>query len=318
MVFHSRQRHALSAVLLLVLWHNACAFTTVSRTATLGGRANGLNIRDHRLLVSNKETQPTSSGDVNGSPNGETPPKVTTSPQHFFTYVARKAIQIYSDYASRLWRETSSDARKKVASDRITQSIRQVQHVFRGEKYCDFSKVSSKDRQNLLDACDSILADNEKRNGDSDSDTTANAKAIVADTSSGEKTSDDKNAVETSTDSTGAAVAAPKKKAGRSVLFGATMGAAAAGWVFSGNYVFTGFFTLMTILGQLEYYRMVMNTGVYPARRISIIGAASMFLTVSTVQSCSEHISCPVICSAFDSMQHASHLCDPAKYILST
>lgn len=57
------------------------------------------------------------------------------------------------------------------------------------------------------------------------------------------------------------------------------MGLVAAGWVFSGDYIFTGLFTLMTILGQLEYYRMIINTGVYPARRISIVGACSMFLT---------------------------------------
>ena len=75
--------------------------------------------------------------------------------------------------------------------------------------------------------------------------------------------------------------AAPKKKQ-RSILFGALMGLAVACWVFSGNYVFTGLFCLMTILGQLEYYRMIMNTGVYPARRISVIGASSMFLTAST------------------------------------
>jgi CDP-diglyceride synthetase len=78
--------------------------------------------------------------------------------------------------------------------------------------------------------------------------------------------------------------AALKKKADggkprRSILFGAIMGALVAGWVFSGNYAFTGLFTLMTILGQLEYYRMVMNTGVYPARRISVVGACSMFIT---------------------------------------
>ncbi|KAG7339579.1 phosphatidate cytidylyltransferase [Nitzschia inconspicua] len=65
----------------------------------------------------------------------------------------------------------------------------------------------------------------------------------------------------------------------RSILFGAVMGAAVACWVFSGNYVFTGLFCLMTILGQLEYYRMVMNTGVFPARRISVVGATSMFVT---------------------------------------
>lgn len=77
-----------------------------------------------------------------------------------------------------------------------------------------------------------------------------------------------------------AAAAAPKKKQQRSILFGAVMGAVVACWVFSGNYLFTGLFCLMTILGQLEYYRMVMSTGVFPARRISVIGATSMFVTV--------------------------------------
>jgi CDP-diglyceride synthetase len=69
------------------------------------------------------------------------------------------------------------------------------------------------------------------------------------------------------------------KKPRRSILFGAMMGVVVAGWVFSGNYIFTTLFTLMTVLGQLEYYRMVQSTGVYPARRISIVGACSMYLT---------------------------------------
>jgi hypothetical protein len=56
-----------------------------------------------------------------------------------------------------------------------------------------------------------------------------------------------------------------KKKKGRSVLFGATMGLVVAGWVYSGNIAFTTLFTLMTAVGQLEYYRMVMNAGIYPA-----------------------------------------------------
>ena len=78
-----------------------------------------------------------------------------------------------------------------------------------------------------------------------------------------------------------------KKKGGggggnsRSVLFGTTMGLVVAGWVYSGNYVFTALFTLMTALGQLEYYRMVMNTGIYPARKISVVGACAMFVTAS-------------------------------------
>jgi CDP-diglyceride synthetase len=69
------------------------------------------------------------------------------------------------------------------------------------------------------------------------------------------------------------------KKPRRSILFGAMMGMAVAGWVFSGNYIFTTLFTLMTVLGQLEYYRMVQSTGVYPARRLSIVGACCMYLT---------------------------------------
>lgn len=75
-------------------------------------------------------------------------------------------------------------------------------------------------------------------------------------------------------------VAAPKKKkGGRSVLFGLSMGLTVAAWVYSGNYIFTALFTLMTALGQLEYYRMAMHAGIYPARRISVMGACAMFVT---------------------------------------
>mmetsp|Transcript_26954 Transcript_26954/g.40088 ORF Transcript_26954/g.40088 Transcript_26954/m.40088 type:complete len:616 (+) Transcript_26954:123-1970(+) len=86
---------------------------------------------------------------------------------------------------------------------------------------------------------------------------------------------------ETATDSSSTAVAPAKKekKKGRSVLFGATMGLVVAGWVYSGNISFTALFTLMTALGQLEYYRMVMNAGIYPARRISVVGACATFIT---------------------------------------
>lgn len=49
-----------------------------------------------------------------------------------------------------------------------------------------------------------------------------------------------------------------RKKPRRSILFGAAMGAVVACWVFSGNFIFTALFTLMTVLGQLEFYRMAM------------------------------------------------------------
>ena len=107
----------------------------------------------------------------------------------------------------------------------------------------------------------------------------------VVDTSSTSATNEmelTKELVNVATESSSAAVEeAPKKKkkGGRSVLLGASMGLVVAGWVYSGNYIFTGLFTLMTALGQLEYYRMVMNAGIYPARRISVIGACATFIT---------------------------------------
>lgn len=50
----------------------------------------------------------------------------------------------------------------------------------------------------------------------------------------------------------GSTVVPAKKKKSRSIMFGAAMGAVVACWVFSGNYIFTGLFTLMTILGQVS------------------------------------------------------------------
>jgi len=174
------------------------------------------------------------------------------------TSLPNQAVRIYANYASRLWTETNPEARGKIAKRKAELAIRHVQTVIRDDEYKQFSDVSDEARQQLLDACDGLLiAMGNKKEGPVngiEKETTAVAKV-------GEDT--DK----------------PKKKKSRSVLFGALMGLAVACWVFSGNYIFTGLFTLMTILGQLEYYRMVQNTGVYPARRISIIGACSMFLT---------------------------------------
>jgi hypothetical protein len=41
-------------------------------------------------------------------------------------------------------------------------------------------------------------------------------------------------------------------------------------------------------------YRMVINTGVYPARKISVVGACSMFLTVSQLLCIEMFFVCPV------------------------
>lgn len=170
----------------------------------------------------------------------------------------KRAVRIYADYASRLWNETNPVARRRIAEDKATAAVRAVENIMRGEEYVAFSEESEDARQQLLNACQVMLETMEK----SRPATTRKDDISVV--------------VKTSTNTT-----AKPKKPRRSILFGALMGAVVACWVFSGNYIFTGLFTLMTVLGQLEYYRMVMNTGIYPARRISIVGACSMFLTVS-------------------------------------
>lgn len=154
--------------------------------------------------------------------------------------------------------ETDVSARKIVATDKVRAAVRNVQHILSCDEYTALSEKGLQSQSELLKACDNMLvALSEER------------KEI--DSSQGQQ---DKIA------STSTPVPEAAKKR-RSIMFGALMGFAVACWVFSGNYVFTALFTLMTILGQLEYYRMIMHTGVYPARRISVIGASSMFLTVS-------------------------------------
>jgi hypothetical protein len=203
-----------------------------------------------------------------GATNGETPMPaklvvVKRSKFRRFYKLPSKAYHIYTDYATRLWTETNTDARKRIANDKVKGAIRNMCHVVKSDEYIEFSDGSIEARDRLLKACDNMLETLPK-------DPTQATSKAVATTS----TTKAENLTETPV---------KKKKANgqRSVLFGAIMGAAVACWVFSGNYVFTGLFALMTILGQLEYYRMVMNTGVYPARRISVVGAVSCFLTVS-------------------------------------
>eukprot|EP00535_Pseudo-nitzschia_heimii_P002466 CAMPEP_0197174016 /NCGR_PEP_ID=MMETSP1423-20130617/722_1 /TAXON_ID=476441 /ORGANISM="Pseudo-nitzschia heimii, Strain UNC1101" /LENGTH=510 /DNA_ID=CAMNT_0042622905 /DNA_START=184 /DNA_END=1716 /DNA_ORIENTATION=+ len=179
----------------------------------------------------------------------------------------KMAYRIYTGYAKKLWRETDPSERSKIANDRVAQTIRDMQHVLTSEHETISSSGSSGDNQtveaseNLLQACEHMLStidENEK----SKSKTSSTAVAPID--ADGEK---------------GKSPPVKAEKKQRSILFGAVMGIVVAAWVFSGNYIFTGLFCLLTILGQLEYYRMIMNTGVFPARRISVAGATSMFVT---------------------------------------
>ena len=184
--------------------------------------------------------------------------------------IPKRAVKLYVDYAGRLWNETNPEARTKIANTKAAAAIRQVQHIIRGDEYCQFADGDMHAREQLLDACDDLLT------------AMGNATLVQVsedDVKGGEALGEPSTALTAESKSEDSAPTTRKKKNRRSILFGASMGAFVAGWVFSGNYIFTGVFTLMTILGQLEYYRMVQNTGVYPARRISVIGACTMFLT---------------------------------------
>jgi phosphatidate cytidylyltransferase len=192
-----------------------------------------------------------------------------------------EAVRIYADYAGRLWNETNPDARRAIATTKAAEAIRQVQHIIRGDEYItQFAAIDDQPRQQLLDACSDLLAAMDNATlAEGVAPPAPNALSAAMENATATTTWSEANAVALEhgegTTTTGPA----KKKGRRSILFGATMGLAVAGWVFSGSYIFTGIFTLMTLLGQLEYYRMVINTGVYPARRISVVGACSMFLT---------------------------------------
>mmetsp|Transcript_10079 Transcript_10079/g.14787 ORF Transcript_10079/g.14787 Transcript_10079/m.14787 type:complete len:454 (+) Transcript_10079:168-1529(+) len=188
-------------------------------------------------------------------------------------YIPRTLMRIYVNYVRKLWIQTSPVEREKIAAQQAYSAIRRVKHVMEGEEYVDMShakegdtwdeldkRIIAKDR--LLNACNGMLdclAEEEKEKS-------GNAVAAL------DNNNEEKNVA------SGAKTPAKKKKS-RSVFFGAAMGAIVACWVFSGNFLFTTLFTLMTALGQLEYYRMVMKTGVYPARRISVMGACAMFVT---------------------------------------
>jgi hypothetical protein len=206
-----------------------------------------------------------------------------TNNQSSSSTLPKRAVKIYTDYARRLWKETDREARQKIARGKAAAAIRSVEKIMQGDaEYVEFSEQQEA-REQLLESCRRMLKAIElssSENVEPVDDESLRKAVDSADISGDEaqsRTVSKAIALESGSIPT---ITNTQKKPRRSILFGAVMGLIVAGWVFSGNYIFTGVFTLMTVLGQLEYYRMVMNTGIYPARRISIIGACSMFLTV--------------------------------------
>jgi hypothetical protein len=221
-----------------------------------------------RRSVSLEEEKSTPQPDVSGLEIDSSADTTEETKTPFYKF-PKAAYKIYTGYAKRLWKETGVSARKEVANDKVRGSIRNMQSLLvHAKEYAEFDDATYEAQLKLMTSCEDML------------------KALPEPEKPKEKKKKKKKqqkestALETTQDGTTSEAAPPKKKQ-RSILFGALMGLAVALWVFSGSYIFTGLFCLMTILGQLEYYRMVMNTGVYAARRISVVGASSMFLTVS-------------------------------------
>lgn len=216
--------------------------------------------------------------------------------------IISKAFHTYTDYAQRLWDETSNEARKSVAKDKTKATLRRVEQIMNGEEYVELGgEVNEEKRLRLLDACRDMLEAIEVNGQNATAEETkvletaavaeedavsstlsVSASIASSGTDDTETKSKELQISETAEPSSSEGEQKPvqkKKKARRSISFGAFLGLGAAAWVYSGNYIFTTIFMLMTALGQLEYYRMVMNTGVYPARKISIVGALSMYIT---------------------------------------
>jgi hypothetical protein len=223
---------------------------------------------------------------------------------HNLYTLPRTAYRIYTSYFDKLWTATNTSARTKIANDKVRTAVRQVQSMLQctGEYDENPAGVLEEEdvetrqaKERLLKACDNMLMALNVNDAKIESNI-ARAKVAAMTTSLQEvettipanfkgddSTQSSTEVAITWSDATlnpNTSVPTVPKKKHRSILFGVIMGAVVACWVFSGNYIFTGIFCLITILGQLEYYRMVMNTGVFPARRISVIGATSMFLTV--------------------------------------
>eukprot|EP00986_Skeletonema_menzelii_P002391 scaffold647_cov150-Skeletonema_menzelii.AAC.38 len=176
-------------------------------------------------------------------------------------------------------KEQSVDEEDKAVFSDLDESVRRKM-----EEACDLMLLQLDGKIEVPGTSDEKGADkttvNEIVAGSGDEEVQSKKDIPVSD-SVGTLTTASTEGAETAPDSSSTAVATSKKekKKGRSVLFGATMGLVVAGWVYSGNITFTALFTLMTALGQLEYYRMVMNANIYPARRISVLGACATFVT---------------------------------------
>lgn len=222
------------------------------------------------------------------------------NPDSLKSNIVSKAYHLYIDYFDKLWAETDVTRRQKVEKQKAIDAVLRVKTLMGNAT--DYFDVTENVKVQMTEACEVLLDELNAKDqrklklkvmGEVD---ISKPVAIYVKSAAVEGLEDDTELTKAPADLPPANTAVPQQQSnmfttvppslkkkevskGRSVLFGATLGLIAAGWVYSGNYIFTTIFTLMVALGQLEYYRMVMNTGIYPARRISVCGACAMFVT---------------------------------------
>ena len=179
-----------------------------------------------------------------------------------------RLVQKYYLYLVRLWTETSKDSRVDLARSKgkILRDVRRLESILHngGKKDSRLSDMEEVERQFLLESLRKF-------------ETSATESAGVEKMRT--KDADNENTIDNNYKDSAPAVRTLTRllnikmnpaKPRRSILFGVLMGLAVTGWVFSGDYLFTALFSGLCILGQLEYYRGVMQTGVSPARKISV------------------------------------------------
>jgi phosphatidate cytidylyltransferase len=236
-----------------------CQTTGISRSQQLTTARRFATIKEHPSYMSN----------ANGS--SSTPPPPSPDAALKKRSLPRRVVRLYTDYASRLWRDTNPEARQSIANDQVANVLRQAHQILQNPDA--LNRIPEPQRTDFVKACDSVLKVMDVATSRNKQESQTAADDPLPDENTAANGNAGSSAIQAN------AILTKPKRNRRSIGFGALMGLVVACWVFSGNYIFTGLFTLMTILGQLEYYRMVMNTGIYPARRISILGACSMFLT---------------------------------------
>ena len=184
-------------------------------------------------------------------------------------------LDTYVEYLNRLWRETSPEERRmnpKVAIERFMENVEGIKRKGVGQvNGSNDGEHSGEELAYSSDGDDKYLEIKEHLRND--------CREMLAYLEEVEESNAHASDASDKVEESKQKVVSKKGKKTRSISFGAAMGALVTCWVFSGNYIFAMLFACMTLLGQLEYYRMVMKAGIYPARRISCVGSVAMFIT---------------------------------------